>query len=102
MINKPSDEFLNSIPKLYATDVVPLNEKIICAHFYTVTDCHWYICEYDGEDLFYGYCVLNGWYDCAELGYVSYSELKECRVAFVEVIFDTEWIPKKFSEIELG
>ncbi len=102
MLNKPNREQLSKVPRLYETENIKTADKIIYLHFYTITNCHWYICEYDGDDLFFGYCILNGWLDCAEFGYVNYSELKECSVGIVQVIFDAEWTPKKFSELNIG
>ncbi len=47
-------------------------------HFF-IGNCHWYIAEYDGEDIFFGYAILNGDIQNAEWGYISFSELKEIK-----------------------
>jgi hypothetical protein len=99
--NEPSKSRLARIPKLYETEDTPLKEKRICLHFF-VGGCDWYIAEYDGEDLFWGFAILNGDYDNAEWGYVSFAELRSVKVAgWVEVDCETEdaWTVRKASEI---
>lgn len=90
MWNTPTSDQLNSIPKLYETESVPLAEKIIHLHFF-IGGCDWFISEYDGEDLFFGYAVLNGDIENAEWGYVSFAELKNIKVGFVEIDCDLHW-----------
>ena len=50
-------------------------DKLIHLHFF-IGGCDWYICEYDGDDLFWGYAYLNDPQN-AEWGYISFPELKE-------------------------
>jgi hypothetical protein len=52
-----------------------LKDKIFYMHFF-IGGCDWYIAEYDGEDLFWGYVVLNSDLQNSKLGYISYTELK--------------------------
>jgi hypothetical protein len=63
-------------------------------------DCDWFISEYDGEDLFFGYAIIGN-PEFAEWGYISFTELKQIRIPpGIEVdceIFDP---PLKASEIE--
>lgn len=110
MWNEPSTERLARIPKLYETENVPLAEKIIYLHFF-LGSCDWYIAEYDGEDLFFGYAILNGDRDNAEWGYISLSELKDLKsfglvqganMYFLEVDCELEelWEVRKASEID--
>jgi hypothetical protein len=61
--------------------------------------CDWYIAEYDGEDLFCGYAILNGDTEMAEWGYISFDELKKLQVFGFEVDRDLHWTPKKAKEI---
>ena len=77
MWNEPSKERLAKIPRLYKTENVPLKEKEIHLHFF-IGVCDWFICEYD--DLFFGFAILNNDMQMAEWGYVSFSELKSCRL----------------------
>ncbi len=58
MWNTPTKKRLSKIPKLYETEGVALKDKLIYLHFF-IGDCDWYIAEYDGEDLFWGYAILK-------------------------------------------
>ena len=48
-------------------------------HFF-ISDCDWYIAEYDGDDLFWGFAILNGDLLNAEWGYISFAELKSIKI----------------------
>jgi hypothetical protein len=80
MWNIPTLERLNKIPKLNATEHVPLEEKEIHLHFF-LGECDWYIAEYDGKDLFFGFCILNGDLEMAEWGYISFGELVRLKIS---------------------
>jgi hypothetical protein len=102
MWNEPSKERLSRIPRLYETEDVPLREKLIYLHFF-IAGCDWYVVEYDGEDLFFGFAILNHDLECAEWGYVSFAELKELKLnRWLEVDCETEdaWKIRQASEIE--
>ena len=101
MWNEPSKEQLGKIPKLYETEGVPLEEKLIWVHFF-IGGCDWYVSEYDEEEnLFWGYAILNGDLDMAEWGYVSFDELKSIRIPpGFEVDCDQYWQIKKAIDIE--
>jgi hypothetical protein len=83
----------------YETENIPLKDKAIYLHFF-IGDCDWFISEYDGGDLFFGYATL-GEDMFGEWGYISFTEPKNIRIppdiqAGCE-FFDT---PLKASEIE--
>ena len=100
MWNEPTEERLCSIPRLYETETIPIKDKIIHLHFF-IGSCDWFVAEYDGEDLFFAFCILNGDLINSEWGYVSLNELKEIRVGgWLEVDFDLYWEPKSAIEIE--
>jgi hypothetical protein len=100
MWNEPTKEQLARIPRLYVTEDVPPGEKLIVLHFF-LGGSDWYIAEYDGEDTFFGYAILNGDKEMAEWGYVSFRELKELKIhPGFEVECDRFWAVKKASEIE--
>jgi hypothetical protein len=64
--------------------------------------CDWYIAEYygDGENLFWGYAILNGDTEMAEWGYISFTELRELVVPpRIEVDRNLYYEPKPVSEI---
>ena len=102
MWNEPRKERLAKIPRLYATENIPLPDKLIYLHFF-IANSDWYIAEYDGDDLFWGYAVLNGDYVNAEWGYISFSELKEIKInGWLEMDCETEesWKIRKASHIQ--
>lgn len=101
MWNIPSQSRLNKIPLLYETEHIPTQDKLIYLHFF-IGGSDWYVAEYDGDDVLFGYVVLNDDLDFAEWGYFSFSELKEIRVnGWCEIDCEIEdfWSVKMFSEI---
>ena len=102
MWNTPTTDRLSKIPKLYETEHIPLQEKLIYLHFF-IGGCDWYIAEFDGEDLFWGFAILNDDFQNAEWGYISFSELKSIKVGgWLEIDCELEefWVVQKASEIE--
>lgn len=100
MWNKPTQKQLARIPQLYETEGIPLADKKIHMHFF-VGSCDWYIAEWDGEDTFFGYAILNGDHQMAEWGYVSFAELKDLKVqGWLEIDREIRWKVKKASEIQ--
>ena len=100
MWNEPSEERLRRIPRLYETENIPVEEKEIHLHFF-IGGCDWYIAEYDGHDLFWGYAILNNDYINAEWGYISFAELKAIKIGFVEIDCELEdfWQIRPAQEI---
>jgi len=102
MWNEPTKERLSRIPKLYATESTPAREKLIHLHFF-IGGCDWYVAEYDGEDLFFGFAILNEDYEMAEWGYVSLSELKSIKLkGWLEVDCEIEeaWQVRRAIEVD--
>ena len=102
MWNEPTKERLAKIPKLYETEDIPLQDKDIYLHFF-IGSCDWYIAEYDGKDLFWGFAILNNDLQMAEWGYISLGELKSIKVdGWLEVDCELEetWKVRKASEID--
>lgn len=101
MWNVPSKERLEKIPKLYETEDVALEEKIIHLHFF-IFGCDWYVAEFDGEDIFWGFAILNQDYEMAEWGYISFKELKSLSMAGVEVDCELQenFTARRTEEIE--
>ena len=100
MWNKPSKKKLDSIPRIYETENVPLKNKLIHLHFF-IGGCDWYIAEYDGDDLFFGYAILNNDLQLGEWGYISFSELVDIKVKpGIEIDCDLYWKICKASEVE--
>ncbi|MFH0958382.1 MAG: DUF2958 domain-containing protein [Pseudomonadota bacterium] len=99
MWNLPTSEVLSDLPRLYQTEDIPLEDKMIHLHFF-LGGCDWYIAEYDGKDTMFGFAILNGDTWNAEWGYVSLTELKEISISGIEVDQDIYWRPKKAKDIE--
>ena len=99
MWNEPTPEQLSKLPRLYQTENIPLKSKPIYLHCF-VGGCDWFISEYDGEDLFFGYAIVND-PDMAEWGYVSFQELKNLKIRPCFEV-DCEFFdpPLKASDIE--
>ena len=100
MWNTPTNSKLSSIPRIYETESTPLAEKLVHLHFF-IGGCDWYIVEYDGDDLFFGYTILNGDMINAEWGYISFSELRGVKVGFVEIDNDLHWTVVPAREVPL-
>ena len=100
MWNPPGESELRKIPKLYETEGTALGDKLIHMHFY-IGNSDWYMAEYDGEDIFFGYAILGGDQEMAEWGYISYRELRELNVPpGIEIERDLHWRPRKAGEIK--
>lgn len=94
-MNLLTDELRETIPALYSQE----NEKdpTIVAKFFTPDSSFtWYVLEFDGEDLFFGY--VEGLYP--ELGYFSISELESVRGPLGLPVERDEWyVPAKLSSV---
>ena len=94
MWNKPSDEELARMPRLYETESIPLEDKTIHQHYF-IGGSDWYMAEYGPEErLFFGYVVLNGDREMAEWGYTSLDELAD-----LKLWSETERIIRKSAEL---
>ena len=84
------------LPKLYETEGVPPEDKILRVKFFTPTsNWTWYASEFDGEDTFFGYVegMENEW------GYFSLKELSDVKGPYgVGVERDKYWEPTKFGD----
>ncbi len=108
MWNPPSEKSLRKIPRLYETEDIEVRGKLIYLHFFLgISD--WFVAEYDGEDLFFGFACLNGWKDLAEWGYISFQELKDLKVkqkigehvVMLEVECDEHWDVREAKDVKL-
>ncbi len=102
MWNVPTKDRLAEIPKLYETENVALQDKLIHLHFF-IGGSDWFIAEYDGGDLFWGFAVLNGDLDMAEWGYISFKELRDLNIGGLEIDCELPryWRVRPASEVEL-
>ena len=101
MWNEPRQGTLNQVPRLYQTETVPLMDKTIHLHFF-LGGCDWYVCEYDGGELYFGFVILNGDLEMAEWGFISASDLKAIKVnGIYEVEHDEYWKVRPAREVKL-
>ena len=102
MKNAPTPEQLSKLlPPLYATEEIDLEDKLVFIHFQILNSHFWGI-EFDREDTFFGYVLLNGWLQDAELGYFTLSELMETKVGgWLEVENDQWWVVRPLKDIGL-
>jgi hypothetical protein len=98
MWNKPTKEQLAKIPKLYETENVSLEDKIIHFHLF-IGGCDWFVCESDGSELLWGYAILNADFESAEWGYISLSELADINIGGIEIDNDLYWKKRPAKEI---
>lgn len=99
MWNEPSKKQLEQIPPLYSTERIETKDKLIYLHLF-ISDSDWFIAEFDGDDTFFGYAILNGDYQMAEWGYISFSELKSINLRGLEIDNDLYWKVCRAEEIE--
>ena len=111
MWNTPTEAQLATIPRPGSQSEIKPENVIIYMHFF-VGACDWWISEYNGDDVFFGFVNL-GDPEMAEWGTISFSELQELKVKaplinsqtqertyiYIQVDTDKYWQPKKFSEI---
>lgn len=83
-----------SIPGLYATESIPLKEKIAHEHWvFPACNFHWLIAELSQkENLAFGWAFLNDAQN-AEWGYISIAELQG-----IGAVKDAGFAPKKAGE----
>jgi len=99
MWNLPDESTIKALPALYSTEHTPLQDKLIHLHFF-IGGCDWFICEGDGEDLLWGFVILNNDYQNAEWGYISLSELKEISIRGLEIDNDLYWKVRPAREVD--
>lgn len=94
-----TQELRSKLPRLYATESVPAEDKVLLVKFFTpYSNWTWYACEFDGEDTFFGY--VAGIYP--EWGYFSLSELESLTGpgGMPGVERDMDWGPYTFRAIQ--
>lgn len=90
-------DIFNRMPKTYETENTPKERKVLWLHyFYSGSD--WYIMEkdmYSDQYQAFGYAILNGDTENAEMGYISIPELMSIR----GVELDFYFTPITFGEL---
>jgi len=87
------------LPKLYATENIKLEEKILQVRYRsTNSNWEWYLIEYDKDKkLAFGYVISE---EDRELGYFSLEEFQEVNEERREIVRDTEFKAIKFKELK--
>ena len=99
MQNQPTKKQLARIPRLYETEPIQMKDKFIYLHF-IFPKCDWYMSEFDGDDTFFGFVILNDDLEMAEWGYISFEFLKAVNVYGHEVEVDPNWVIRRAGEID--
>lgn len=100
----PDADVLDAIPRLYTTEDVPADKRVIYLHFF-VGACDWHVAEL-GEDRRTAFGFVNlGDAQNAEWGYMDLHELAGIVITpfdsgwQVVVERDLHWEPRSFSEV---
>jgi superfamily II DNA or RNA helicase len=94
------EQELSEIPKLYKQSKLG-KDAIVHAHYF-LGGTDYYITEWDGKDTLYGYAILNGDTQMAELGYVGREDImkttasKPYKKGFE---LDFNWTKKTLNEV---
>jgi len=84
-------------PKTYATDELPENETMVKMHYFN-SGSDWYIIEkdmYEEQRQAYGFVVLNGDLQNAELGYIDIDTLRRMNVEL-----DFHWRERSLEQLK--
>lgn len=101
MFNKPTQQQLAMVPKLYSTDSTPLKDKLVYLHFSFPGGSDWWAMEFDGHDTFFGYVILHDDFMMSEAGLFSLSELTNIRVhGYQEIECDPYWNIRPANQVE--
>jgi hypothetical protein len=91
-----TEELRAQLPPLYSQEHEP-DPLMLCKFFTPDSNWTWYTCEFDGEDVFFGYVV--GFEQ--ELGYFLLSELTHARGPLgLPIERDIHFSPMRLSEVK--
>ena len=80
---------------------VPIEKAMIHAHYF-MGGSDWYVIEWDKKDnIFFGFVVLNGDLQNAELGYFSFAELDEFNRYPLLMNIDFNWNKINFRSLQV-
>lgn len=100
MWHEPTAEELGKLPKLYATEPQPVQDKLVRMQF-LAGGCHCYAVEYDADRrVFFGFVVLNNDRLRADWGNFSRDELRVVRVGSFQVERDLHWRQRKAIDVD--
>ena len=80
---------------------VPIDKAIVHAHYF-MGGSDWYVIDWDRKDnIFFGFVVLNGDIQNAELGYFSFAELDEFNKYPMLMNLDFHWNKINFRSLQV-
>ena len=80
---------------------VPIDKAMIHAHYFMASS-DWYVIEWDRKDnMFFGFAILNGDLQNAELGYFSFAELDEFNKYPRLMQLDFNWNKINFRSLQV-
>lgn len=85
-------------PGLRTQDGLGLDAIAVCRYF--LGESTWLVSEWDGEDIVFGWAILNGDRRNAELGYTSLAELASVSVPVHVLITDTDVVVRIRVELD--
>ena len=86
----PTIDDLKQLPRLRPKKEISYEETIIYYHLY-ISKCEWFVAEFDGEDLLYGFVIVNGDFSGGKWGYFSYLDLHKIESDNLKVDNDASW-----------
>ncbi len=91
-------EIEQTLPKLYQTENIPTNEKILYIRYISIfSNWEWYVTEYDRDTkTFFGY--VKGHED--EWGYFSLQEFEDINKENLQIIREESFKPITFKELQ--
>lgn len=101
MFNKPTQQQLALMPKLYSTDSTPMKDKFVYQHFSFPGGSDWWAMEFDGHDTLFGFVVLRNDFQMSEAGLFSLSELSRIKLhGYMEIECDPNWHIRPAHQVE--
>lgn len=99
-----TEELRKALPPIYANENIKSNDVKVIAHFFhPYGQGDWYVTEFDGEDMMFGWVAMGG---DPELGYIYLPELVELRATvkgrkmpFQAIERDAHWTVKTWGEV---
>ena len=99
MWHEPSSEELAKLPRLYETENIATDDKVVHMRF-SIGSASWYAVEFDPDDeLFFGFVNLGDPLN-AEWGFFCLQELRQVRIPpGFQIERDLWWTPRKVKDI---
>ncbi len=95
------------MPCLGETRKINARERVICGNFFLggyQKSSNWYVAEFDGRDLFFGFVILRGDYERAGWKIFSHANLKTLSLkrpggSALKIMWNKGWIRRPAKEV---